>query len=280
MANVYEIVTERIIKELESGKIPWQRPWTGSRNGAYSRSTGRAYSFINQMMLQYTGEYLTYKQAQEAGGQVRKGEKSEMVVFFKPYPVTEIINGKEETKMIPLLRYYNVFHISQCDGVEPKYRPEDIKPFNPIEEAETIASDYLSREGIKFTNEEGNRAFYRPSTDSVTMPLKEQFDTVPGYYGTLFHELTHSTGHEKRLNRLSEKANFGSENYSKEELVAEIGSAAILNRLDIETEKTIKNNAAYIQSWLQALRNDSKMIVSAASRAEKAVNLILNEVTA
>ena len=277
MANVYQIVTDRMIEELEKGIVPWRRPWTGGKDGAYSRSTGRAYSLINQMMLKHTGEYLTYKQAQEAGGTVRKGEKSEIVVFFKPYPVTEEVNGKEVTKTIPLLRYYNVFHISQCDGVEAKYKPEEVKEFDPIEEAESIAREYLDREGIKFESVLSNRAFYRPSTDSVTLPLKTQFDHQAEYYSTLFHELTHSTGHEKRLNRLTKDAHFGNEEYSKEELVAEIGAAVILNKLNIETPNSFKNSTAYIQSWLKALRNDQKMIVSAASRAEKAVTLIMPE---
>lgn len=275
--NVYEIVTERIITELEKGNIPWKRPWTGSKDGAYSRSTGRAYSLINQLMLKYQGEYLTFNQIKEAGGNVKKGEKAEIVVFYKPMQIKEQqADVSEKDKLIPFLRYYNVFHISQTEGVEAKYKPEEVKPFDPIEEAESISRDYLTRQGIQFENILGNRAFYSPSIDKVTLPLKEQFDLKAEYYSTLFHELTHSTGHEKRLNRLSKDAHFGNEEYSKEELVAEIGAAAVMNYIGIETDSSIKNNAAYIQSWIKALRGDTKLIVSAAGKAEKAVNLILD----
>ena len=274
--NVYEIVTERMIEELKKGNIPWLKPWTGTKDGAYSRSTGRAYSFINQMMLKHTGEHLTYKQATEAGGSVRKGEKSELVVFFKPYPVKDTdASGKQVDKIIPLLRYYNVFHITQCDGIEAKHQPEEVKIFDPIVEAESLKDEYISREGISYLEEVGNRAYYSPKLDAVKLPDRSQFDQVTEFYSTVFHELVHSTGHEKRLNRLTKDAHFGNQEYSKEELVAEIGAAAILNKLNIESDSSIKNNIAYVGSWLKALQNDSKMIVYAAGKAEKAVNLIM-----
>ena len=144
--KVYQIVTDRIIAELENGIIPWEKPWTGVRTGAYSRATGRPYSLLNQMLLRKPGEYLTFKQALEAGGSVRKGEKASIVVFWKPLPVKEKTkDGKEETKIVPLLRYYHVFHISQCDGVELKYKEEDLKPLDPIAEAEAVLADYSAR---------------------------------------------------------------------------------------------------------------------------------------
>lgn len=119
--NVYEMVTERIIAELEKGVIPWEKPWTGVRSGAYNRVSKRPYSLLNQMLLKHTGEYATYKQWQDLGGQVKKGEKSEIVVFWKIFEAEETNKdtGEKETKKIPLLRYYNVFHISQVEGVEP-----------------------------------------------------------------------------------------------------------------------------------------------------------------
>jgi antirestriction protein ArdC len=227
------------------------------------------------MMLKQTGEYLTYKQATEAGGSVRKGEKSEIVVFFKPYPVKDTdASGQEITKVIPLLRYHNVFHISQCDGIEPKYKPEEIKEFDPIVEAESLKDEYIAREGIAYTETTGNRAFYSPSKDAVQLPDRGQFEDVSEFYSTMFHELIHSTGHEKRLNRITKDSHFGNQEYSKEELVAEIGAAAILNKLTIETPRSIKNNTAYVGSWLKALQNDSKMIVYAAGKAVYAVKLI------
>lgn len=277
--NVYEMVTERIIAELEKGVIPWEKPWTGVRSGAYNRVSKRPYSLLNQMLLKHTGEYATYKQWQDLGGQVKKGEKSEIVVFWKIFETEETNKdtGEKETKKIPLLRYYNVFHISQVEGVEP-LKPEQLNDeVEPIEEADKIITDYITREHIEFTECRSNEAYYSPSQDAVVVPMKEQYKVINEYYSTTFHELTHSTGHKNRLNRLETGAvaAFGSETYSKEELVAEIGSASLMNLLGIETVKTFRNSAAYIQSWLQVLRNDNKFIVSASSKAEKAVNYIL-----
>ena len=277
--NVYEMVTERIIAELEKGVIPWEKPWTGVRSGAYNRVSKRPYSLLNQMILKHTGEYATYKQWQDLGGQVKKGEKSEIVVFWKIFEAEETNKdtGEKETKKIPLLRYYNVFHISQVEGVEP-LAPEQLNDeVEPIEEADKIITDYITREHIEFTECRSNEAYYSPSQDAVVVPMKEQYKVINEYYSTTFHELTHSTGHKNRLNRLETGAvaAFGSETYSKEELVAEIGSASLMNLLGIETVKTFRNSAAYIQSWLQVLRNDNKFIVSASSKAEKAVNYIL-----
>ena len=275
--NVYQIVTDRIIAELEKGSIPWVRPWTGVRSGAFSRVTGKPYSFLNQMLLSKPGEYVTFKQAAEAGGSIRKGEKAQIVVFWKPLDIVENDkDGKPVKKTIPLLKYYNVFHIDQCENLKPRFTPEDLKPADPIEEAETILMEYSRRSSCRIIHDKQNEAFYRPSTDEIHLPLREQFPQIAEYYSTAFHEATHSTGHKSRLDRLSSPAWFGSENYSKEELVAEMGAAILMNELGIETGSSFKNSAAYIQSWLHALRDDNKMIVSAAGKAEKAVKLILN----
>lgn len=275
--NVYDLVTERIIAELEKGIIPWEKPWTGVRSGAYNRVSKKAYSLLNQMLLKHTGEYATFKQWTDLGGHIKKGEKSEMVVFWKIFEKEEINSdtGEKEVQKIPMLRYYNVFHISQVEGVEPLAIP--FRDVEPIEEADKVIADYVARENIEFTECASNEAYYSPSRDCVVVPMKEQYKLINEYYSTTFHELTHSTGHKSRLDRLKsgQNAAFGSENYSKEELVAEIGSASIMNLLRIETKKTFRNSAAYIQNWLQVLKNDSKFIVSAAGRAEKAVNYIM-----
>ena len=250
--NVYQIVTDRIIAELEKGIIPWERPWTGVRDGAYSRATGKPYSLLNQFLLGRPGEYLTYKQAQQAGGQVRKGEKGSMVVFWKLDAKADKDGdtGELKIKQFPILRYYTVFHVDQCDGLEPRFK-------EPV-------------------HEKGNRAFYRPSEDAIHLPLMEQFSKQAEYYSVAFHESVHSTGHKSRLNRLDDNSRFGNEVYSKEELVAEMGAACILHELGIETDSSFRNSAAYIQSWLHALKDDPKMVVHAAGKAEKAVKLILN----
>lgn len=274
--SVYEMVTDRIIHELENGIIPWRKPWTGIRSGAFNRISKKPYSLLNQMLLQHDGEYATFKQWQQLGGHVRKGEKSEIVVFWKIYEKEEINDkGEKEKVTIPLLKYINVFHISQVEGVKPLEEP--FKEVTPIDEADKIIIDYVTREGITLEEKASNKAFYSPSRDAVILPLKEQYKHINEYYSTAFHELTHSTGHKNRLDRLKTgmDAAFGSETYSKEELVAEMGSASILNILGIETDATFKNSAAYIQNWLQVLRNDNKFIVSAASKAEKAVNYIM-----
>lgn len=275
--NVYQLVTDRIIAELEKGRIPWNKPWTGIRSGAYSRATGKPYSLLNQLLLVKPGEYLTYKQAQAAGGTVKKGEKSQIVVFWKPLEVEkENEDGSKQKQMIPILKYYNVFHIDQCEGVKPRFVQEVFVPVDPVAEAEAILADYSQRSGCRIFNEQQDRAYYRPFTDEIHLPLREQFPQIAEYYSTAFHEATHSTGHTSRLNRLNTSAFFGSEDYSKEELIAEMGSAILMNELGIETPDTFRNSAAYIQGWLKALEDDSRLIVSAAGKAEKAVRLILN----
>ena len=276
--SVYEMVTDRIIEQLEQGYIPWHRPWTGVQSDAYNIVSKRPYSLLNQMLLKHTGSYGTFKQWQELGGHIRKGEHSEIVVFWKIQPIEEIKeDGTKTIKQIPLLRYYNVFHISQVDGVEVKEKP--IVYIEPIEEAERIKEEYKTREHIEIREIVSNKAFYSPSGDYIQVPCKEQYTNIEEFYSTLFHEMVHSTGHKTRLDRLEtgSNAHFGSETYSKEELTAELGSASLLNMLGIETPKTFKNSSAYIQSWLRVLRNDCKFIVSASSKAEKAVEYILNE---
>lgn len=272
------MVTDRIIEQLEQGCIPWQRPWTGVQSDAYNIVSKRPYSLLNQMLLKHTGSYGTFKQWQELGGHIRKGEHSEIVVFWKIQPIEEIKeDGTKTIKQIPLLRYYNVFHISQVDGVEVKEKP--IVYIEPIEESERIKEEYKTREHIEIREIVSNKAFYSPSGDYIQVPCKEQYTAIEEFYSTLFHEMVHSTGHKTRLDRLEtgSNAHFGSETYSKEELTAELGSASLLNMLGIETPKTFRNSSAYIQSWLQVLRNDCKFIVSASSKAEKAVNYILGK---
>lgn len=278
--SVYEMVTDRIIEQLESGVIPWEKPWTGVRNGAFNRISKKSYSLLNQMLLKNEGEYATFKQWTELGGKIRKGEKSEIIVFWKVLPVEEMQeDGTKIIKQIPLLKYINVFHISQVDGIEPLQK-EELNDIEPIEKAENILQDYWTREQITIEHIAGNDAFYSPSRDLIRLPLFEQFKDANEYYSTAFHESVHSTMKESRCNRAEERKNklvaFGSEEYSKEELVAELGSANLMNIIGIETRKSFRNSSAYIQNWLSVLRNDVKFIVSASSKAEKAVNYILN----
>lgn len=274
--DLYQEITDRIMAELESGKIPWNKPWVAAGQ-AISHATGKAYSLLNQMLLGRPGEYLTFKQVQAEGGKVKKGEKSSMVVFWKWIEQEDEETG--EKREIPFLRYFNVFHIDQCEGITAKHStaPELPGIAEPDAAAEKLIADYLHRAGVVVRHEPGDRAYYRPATDSITLPLKEQFTSTAEYYSTAFHEITHSTGHPKRLNRINQVAAFGSDDYSKEELVAEIGAAALVNLSGLETPNSFRNSAAYIQNWLNALKNDKRLIVSASGKAEKAVALIMNK---
>ena len=275
--NVYEMVTERILEQLEQGIIPWHKPWTGTA-GAWSRSTGRAYSLLNQWLMPQ-GEYATFNQIKKEGGKVKKGEHGHIVVFFKPTIIeTEDKDGNKVKKTVPLLRYYTVFNIeTQVDGLERKYNKEDVEKHNePIEELESIKNGYLDRSGVKFNNIRGDKAYYQPGADRIVLPLLEQFDSIEEYYSTAFHEMAHSTGHSSRLNRIKETAHFGSEEYGKEELVAEITAAAVLNEAGIESSATLKNSAAYVQNWTNAIKGDNKLIVHASSKAQKAFEMIMD----
>ena len=279
--SVYEMVTDRIIKQLEKGVIPWEKPWTGIRAGAYNRISRKSYSLLNQMLLKHDGEYATFKQWQDLGGHVRKGEKSEIVCFWKILPIEEEQeDGTKEVKQIPLLRYYNVFHISQVDGVQPLPK-EELNDIEPIEKADKVLTDYWTKENITIEHTASNKAYYSPTQDLIHLPLFEQFTNANEYYSTAFHESVHSTMKESRCNRAEDRKGklvaFGSEEYSKEELVAEIGSAGLMNIIGIETGKSFRNSSAYIQNWLSVLKNDVKFIVSASSKAEKAVDYILGE---
>ena len=278
MKDTYTLVTDRIIAELESGTVPWHKPWSCAQP-AISHTTGKAYSLLNQLLLGGRGgEYVTFQQAQKEDGRVKKGEKSSIVVFWKWLTVEDEDTGEE--KEVPFLRYFNVFHIDQCEGIAPKFRasePQIITPAAANDAAEAIIHDYIAASGVKLISRESGEAFYQPATDTVILPLIKQFGDTAEYYSTAFHELTHSTGHPKRLNRITETARFGSAPYSREELCAELGASFLVNHLGIETPSSFRNNAAYIEHWLGVLKEDKRLLVSAAGQADKAVRLILGE---
>ena len=297
--DAYQMVTDRITALMESGIIPWARPWTGTTatTGAWSRRDGRAYSLVNQMLLgdpdkRYStweelqadirGEWLTFKQALDLGGNVRKGEKGRKIVFFKVHEKKTgktDDNGDEIVERFPILKAYTVFRVDQCEGIAQKWYTQQADALPDIAQnvtADDVIADYIRREGVTLNHVEGNRAYYSPALDTVVLPLRRQFNSMEEYYSTAFHELGHSTGHESRLNRLSGIAAFGSDNYSTEELTAEICAASVMATLGLDTAGTLRNSAAYVQNWLQALKNDKKMIVVAAARAEKALQMLLD----
>ena len=284
-SKIYEKITDQIIAEMEKGIIPWKKEWKAI-SGAYNAKNNKYYSFLNQMVLYRPGAYASFKQWQELNCKVKKGAKADYIIewFFKTYTFTETDpDTQEETerkfnKWYP--RMFPVFHESQVEGYEGRTK-EEIKPADPIDAAEKIIEAYKSFSGISkiITDKESDKAFYSPIRDYIQVPTKDQFETIESYYATLFHEMTHSTGHSSRLNRGLDKelTHFGSESYSKEELTAELGSAMIMARLGIDTPATFKNSAAYLQAWLCELRNDKTLIVSAASYAEAATRYIFHE---
>jgi antirestriction protein ArdC len=249
MNKVYEIVTEKLLAALESGTAPWHKPWKAGI--ARNAITNRPYSGINALLLgiaPYSDpRWITMKQANAKGGKIRKGEKSTLVIFWKQNTITEETEEGELTeKQIPLLRYYLVWNVEQCEGLDlPALETHKV---DAIAQAEAIVASMANPPKISFDG--GDKAYYMPLTDSVHLPQRNSFDNAGEYYSTIFHELTHSTGHQSRLNRptLTEVVPFGSETYSKEELVAEFGTAFLCAHAGIET--TINNSAGYINGWL------------------------------
>lgn len=275
--NVYEIVTERILAELEKGKIPWEKPWIGGMDCPIKHTTGEPYSILNQILLGEPGEYLTLNQCNKEGGRIKKGAKAKLVVFWK---ILEKEDEKSKTQKIPVLRYYNVFHINDCEGIKPKFeREQHPNGATKAQNAENIVSEYSSRTNLEISHANQLQAYYMPRKHLVNIPDMDRFKSTEGYYSTFFHELVHSTGNKKLLNRFpddAKQAAFGSDSYSREELVAEIGANMLLHSMEMDTDKSNRNSVAYVQSWLHALKNDKRLIVSAAGHAEKAVKLILN----
>ncbi len=284
------MVTDRIVEQLDKGIIPWQKPWSGAclaDGGAINYVSRKPYSFLNQLLLGKEGEWLTFKQIKDAGGNIRKGSKAGMVVFFKQVKMNKTVKNedgseKEEQRLVPILRYFNVFHIDDTEGVESKIKKEEETGtlIFPIDTAEEVITGYLGREkALKFHNDRlTDRAYYSPTLDLVSVPMLSQYEIPEEYYSTTFHELVHSTKAKSRCDRDSEQhgiATFGNEDYSREELVAEIGSAMLCNKIGIECQKAFKNSVAYIQGWLKALKNDNRAIVWASSRAEIAAKFIL-----
>jgi len=273
--DIYAAVTDRIIQQMEQGVLPWSKPWGGVSGGAYSGTTGKPYSLLNQMLLSKPGAYYTFSQIQKQGGSVRKGEKAQMVVFWKQIPIKDQDSqtGEVRENLIPMLRYYNVFHIDQCEGITCTNVTEEQQ--HTDEDADSIIKAYLDRSGVALIQRISDEAYYSPVSDCVVLPVPEQFKSMEERYSTAFHELAHSTGHQRRLDRLRTTARFGNESYSKEELVAEITATALMSYTGLETKGTFRNSTAYIQNWLTALRKDKRMIVSASGAASKAFDYII-----
>jgi len=299
MATVkqYEAVTRHIIAALEEGSAPWRKPWKAPRPGYnpnvhHNAISGKAYRGLNPWTLESVAAakgyesklWLSLNQANKAGGKVKAGEKGTTVYFWKfergiksvPDPKT----GEEVTRVRHwgFLRLYSVFNLEQTEGVKlPKRyaKIEEEEPFDVVELAQAIVDGYVDNDGPSLSHDGIDRAYYRPSNDSIHLPALAQFESPNEYYSTNFHELGHSTGHASRLDRHSEKLqhSFGSEAYSKEELVAEFTSALLCSQSGIDN--TLENSIAYIAGWLRAFKADPSIALLAAGKAQAAADLIL-----
>ncbi|EEE2004522.1 DUF1738 domain-containing protein [Salmonella enterica subsp. enterica serovar Kotte] len=267
--DIYQVVTDSIIDALEAGVKPWVCPWIRGGQAAglpANFTTGTAYSGINIMLLWCSAakqgfqdsRWLTYKQAQELGGQVRKGERGTTAIFYKTLE-KEAEDGKIEK--IPMLKSFTVFNVEQIDGLAIDAAPQPVTEFDPLPQVEAL----LTRSGAKIT-ERGVKAYYQPSTDEIVLPERFRFADAANFYATGLHELVHWTGAKHRLNR-EKGGRFGSEGYAFEELIAELGSAFLMADLGVAGEV---QHESYIASWLKALKGDKRYIFQAASAASKA----------
>jgi len=275
--NVYEIITERITKQLENHNIPWRRTWSSA---GFPRNylSNKEYRGINLWLLHcnaFSSPYwLTWKQLKRLGGHVRQGESASPVVFWKPWQVKETKGGETKVKDVPILRYYTVYNADQILGIDFPCLAEKEFPFTPLEAGEKVLSEMPDKPVMR----EGNNACYIPSKDAVYLPRKERFELPQHFYSTAFHELVHSTGSEDRLKRkgIEQVHGFGTHEYSKEELVAEFGASYLCGHCGIEINETFNNSVAYIKGWISKLKNNPRWLIFAASQAQKAADYILN----
>jgi antirestriction protein ArdC len=287
--DIYREVTDAVIEQLENGKLVWRCGW--NQSGLPSNvTTGICYRGWNVFWLNFhtitkgypTSQYLTFKQALELGGNIRKGEKGTRIVYWASIQLKQV-GGEQELvddenagkcqRMVP--KVYTVFNIAQTEGIEfpPRLIPQ-LSATRSISACEELLGGMPERPEIKLN---GQYPVYYPTMDVVSLPPISAFDSAGEYYSALFHELAHSTGHASRLNRqeITAPAAFGSEPYCREELTAEMTSA-FLCALSGIGERTLQNSAAYLQGWLRALKNDKTLLIKAAGQAQKAADFIRN----
>lgn len=273
--DVFGIITNRIIEQLQKGTIPWHQPWK-SAGPPRNLITGHTYRGFNILLLSSLGYsanlFLSMKQVNELGGLVKKGERSCPVIFWSKKEMDDPQTGEKKEKRI--LRYYSVFNVDQCSGIPEERIPElQGEQNDPIKACEKVIEDMPHAPKIVHKAQE---AFYVPKTDIINMPKLKSFIDSESYYGVLFHELIHSTGHESRLNRegIAGKTEFKSELYSEEELIAQIGSCFLTSHTG-SSMKHFPNDVAYIDGWLKQLKNDRRLLIFASAKAQRAVDYIL-----
>jgi len=278
--DVYQIVTDRIIELLEKGTVPWQQPW---KNGLLPMNlvSKRPYKGINVWLLSSmnyeNNVWVTFEQLKKLGGSVLRGEHGTVICFWKSLKKDDEVDEEEtqSKKSHSVLKYYKVFNVAQCGGISEDMIPKvEVFEHDPILECEAIFAGMPKSPALTCKSQ---NAYYHPVEDYINLPKKRSFTTVNTFYSTLFHELIHSTGHASRLGRksITEMHEFGGEEYSKEELIAEIGSCYLSNFAGI-LQKNICASASYIDGWLKQLKNDKRFIVFAASQAQRAADYILN----
>ncbi len=275
--NLNEEITKKILSKLEHGVIPWRRPWRSFGSGAMPRNaiSNRPYSGANVVLLWIDAadkgydcpKWLTYKQALEAGGNVRRGEKSSQIAYIGNITRPDVQTG--DLRSIPFLKGYAVFNLQQCDGLDHLINntPRAINPGRRDE----LADEFIKMTGAEVRHGE-SRAYYAAKGDFINLPLFEAFSSAEGYYGTAFHELTHWAGAEHRLNRTFGKR-FGDQAYSAEELVAELGAAFLCAEFGFDS-MMLDNSAAYINHWRSFLQSNERAFVVAASAASKATEFL------
>lgn len=281
LRDLYQSVTDQIIASLEAGTPPWIRPWNGGEFDPLpaNATTQRPYRGINVLLLNMHSlamgyqhnRWMTFQQALSIGAHVRKGERGTPVVFFKMHEIDASPaerQAPEERKLIPLLRSFTVFNVDQIEDLPPALAPRPVA--RPVWESMDAAEQLLQASGATFRHG-GSRAFYAPDADIIQMPPRQAFRSAPDYYATALHELTHWTGHPSRCDRPLGRRN-GIEAYAFEELVAEMGAAFLASHCRLPGRL---QHDSYIASWLQALRNDKRLIFSAASLAQKAADFLL-----
>jgi len=283
--DIYERVTDKIIAELEKGVRPWSKPWNGEhiagRITRPLRSNGVPYRGINVVMLWADAMekgfcapiWLTFKQAQELGAHVRKGEHGSLVVYASTFSKSETdeASGEETERDIPFLKGYTVFNVEQVEGLPEHFYAPAVPPLDPVQRI-SRADDFFTATGASISHG-GNRAFYSHSEDRIQLPPFEMFEDAESYYATLAHECVHWTKHEKRLGRDLGRKRWGDEGYAAEELVAELGAAFLCADLQL-TPEVRDEHSSYIASWLKVLKDDKRAIFTAASHAQRAADFL------
>jgi antirestriction protein ArdC len=312
MSKVAEIVTEKIIEALDQGVVPWRQPWRASGQDVARSAWGKPYRGVNVWLLALSraaggfasNTWLTFKQVAAQGGTVRPGAKGTLVVFWKVGDRTIVVDpetGKSKVSRPFMLRYFTVFNLDQTHGVTLTAAQAKVEnkrtegagiDLNPLDDAEAIVGTYFAMDGAPTLTLGSDRAFYSPVLDAISVPDKSQYEyrsvpatdgaaddidavVAPEFYSTLFHEIGHSTGHKSRCNRdgIDNFDHFGSEQYAKEELVAELTSAFLCAEAGIDN--TLQNSAAYIANWKSRLQDDPNLIVRASGQAQKAMDFVL-----